>query len=114
MVVRQKLLQRTDCSFQNRNSAVLADRAKPRLDVLLFAPALVTRGGPKLTTFIANQVFGWHPRSVNHPSQKRPHLDRCRRTPEHGEPHDPPRMMVEHERQPPAERPALRQRPRQP
>ena len=43
-------------SFENGNTAVLPDGTKSRPDVVLSAPALVSRRGPELASFVTDQM----------------------------------------------------------
>src|SRR5262249_14351563 len=97
-----RFLQTSNGSLNDRNAAVFPDGPEPGLDPVCPAPLLVTSGRPELRSFVADQVFGSCACSMDRPSQEGLNLNRPRLVSKDCRSHDPPRIVVEHESQPPA------------
>src|SRR5262249_20593532 len=71
----QMRLQRADRPLDDRDAAMLADRAEARVDAVAFAPALVAFRWPELRALVADQVFRRYTRGMDDSSEERPDID---------------------------------------
>src|SRR5262249_50093957 len=93
--------------------ACLADSTESLTDVVMAAPVLQAVAG-KLLSLVRDQVPGGCADLANHVAQKTADLLRGRLSAKEREAKHTSRVMIQYHSQPPAERPALRQRERQP
>jgi hypothetical protein len=102
-----------DESLHDGDTSVRADGAEPRLDSFAATPSFVPLA-PELLAFVADDVFGrlFHP--ANGTSEERSNGGRLRYLRKNGEAHETSRIVVDGHRDPPAERPLLRTRERNP
>ena len=96
-------LHRPDEPFNEGDTAVLADGAETRSDVVAFAPAPVSLRGKELPAFVADQVRRLRFCVGNRPSQDSPQVDGRGRRTEERKPEGPTGVMIQNNRQPPAE-----------
>src|SRR6516225_9914471 len=109
----QALLQCPPKAFDDSNAACLADSTESLTDVVMAAAVLQAVAG-KLLSLVRDQVPGGCADLANHLAQKTADLLRGRLSAKAGEAKHTSRVMIQYHSQPPAERPALRQRERQP
>ena len=108
------ILERPDQSLHHGNAAVLTDRAVARWrDGSAFGP-LPKSVAIKDPVSIADDVFRRRAGASNRSSQKSANRTAVRPLSEDADVHDATRVVVDHDCHPPAERPAMRQRRRQP
>src|SRR5262249_40541371 len=105
------VLQSANETLDDRDASRPAHSAAPMLD----APA--TTPLPKLSELsatVSDQMLGRGANAGNYTTKELKHAFGCRLTPKKRTAKRTARKMINHDRQPPAERPALRQRKRQP
>src|SRR5262249_15223571 len=96
------------------DTAMLANRAKARSDIVPLAPAPVSLGGKELPSLVADQVSWCSACRRNGRSQENAQVDGSWYRAEQSKSECTTGVMVQDDRQPPAERPRLRQRERKP
>ena len=99
-------LHRQDESFDQRDATVLSDCAVTRLDAPALTPAFEPPT-PELCSLVADQILRGIC-TVHGRTEKGPDLLTGRLRPKDGNTHATPRVVVQCDRNPPAERPTLR------
>src|SRR5712691_4602972 len=102
------VLDGSDAALDHGEASVLADGAEPLLDAATATPALEFPGD-ELAAVVGDEVPRLHPRPPEESIEKSPHGRRGGLPREDSEAHDAPRAVVDGNREPPAERPDLRQ-----
>ena len=67
----QRIFDGPNRSFENGNAAVLPNGPESRPDVVLSAPAFVSRRGPELTSFVTDQMPRCRSGGSDHLTEKR-------------------------------------------
>ena len=106
---RRLVLQSPDEAFNHSDTPVFPHRAVPHADCLTLAPAF-EGPAPENAALVANEMIRRRVCIVYRPSDKGANSERCRQFQEDGDPHRAARVVVNHDGQPPAKWPALRQR----
>ena len=101
------LFQRSPQAFDDRDAASLADGAKALTDVVTSAP-LHEAMTAELLALVRDQVSGRCTNLANYLTEETMHLLRGRLSAKAREAQDASRVMIQEDRQPPAERPAQR------
>ena len=107
------VLQRTNESFNHSNASVLADGTEAGRDLFAFAPALKSIA-PELASLVRDDVLGRASGSADGAIEYPLDIGGRRAIEEDREADDSPREVIDDDRDPPAERPRLRQRERHP
>jgi len=110
---RALVLQGADHSLDDRDTAVLADGSESLADASSSAPPskpLVA----ELVALVGDQVAGAGPSLADGSAEERPDRDGSRLLVGDSNAHDSPRVVIDDDRDPPTERPALRQGPGEP
>ena len=110
---RALVLDRANQPFDNSDAAVLADRPEALTNPAATAP-FPKRLVAELLALVSDEMSGYGSGLPNGSAEKRPDRHRVRLLVEHGEAHDPTRVVIDGDGNPPAERPALRQREGEP
>ena len=104
---RALVLQAADQSFDDRDAAVLADRAEALLDLPTGTPPLEPLVG-ELRAVVGDDVLGCRPRSASRSTEERPDRTGGRLAVEDRKAHDAPGVVIDDHGNPPAKRPPLR------
>ena len=107
------VLERADAALDERDAAVLADRAEALADPDA-TTAASERPRRELTSAVRDQVLRRPPCGPDHAGQEGAHRHRRQPDSEDPDPHDPAREVVDADGEPAAERPAVGKRPGQP
>ncbi len=102
-------LQSPDEAFNHSDTPVFPHRAVPHADCLTLAPAF-EGPAPENAALVTNEMIRRRVCTVYRPSDKGANSERCGQFQEDGDPHRAARVVVNHDGQPPAKWPALRQR----
>ena len=104
--VRTAVLERQDESFNDRDTAVLANSTEAGRDPVVITPIL-EHAAPELLTLVGDDVFRGGTGGVDGAFKEARHRYGCGIVPEGFNAHRASRVVVDDHRHPPAERPAL-------
>ena len=105
--MRTAVLERQDESFNERDTAVLANGTKAGCDPVAITPIL-EHAAPELLALVADDVFRGGAGGMNGAFEEVRHRDGCGIVSEGFNAHHVSRVVVDDHRHPPAKRPALR------
>ena len=104
--MRAAVLERQDESFNDRDTAVLANGAEAGCDPVVITPIL-EHAAPELFALVADDVFGGGTGGVNGTFEEVRYRYGCGIVPEGFNAHYLSRVVVDDHHHPPAKRPAL-------
>ena len=104
--VRTAVLERQDESFNDRDTAVLANSTEAGRDPVVITPIL-ERAAPELLAFVSDDEFRGGVGGANGAFEEARHRYGCGIFPEGFNAHHASRVVVDDHRHPPAKRPAL-------